>query len=209
MGRPSMAAERREQILAAVSQCVGEYGLEGTTLERVAEASGFSRGHVRHYVGNREEMLAQFQDRLTSRYASRMREVSEAAEPGERGTALVRFLFGQEWAPGADSSAINALMWAAARNEPVRDHLRASYLAMERILTRALRGDYPDAPAAECASTAYTLVCLAFAHSTLLELSFPAARQRSVDSITARLLDRLASFGPPAAPSRHVRLRSS
>jgi AcrR family transcriptional regulator len=198
MGRPSMAAERREQILAAVTQCVGEYGLEGTTLERVAEASGFSRGHIRHYVGNREEMLAQFQDRLTSRYARRMREVDEAAEPGKRGAALVRFLFGKEWAPGADSAAINALMWAAARNEPVRDHLRDSYLTLERTLARALRADYPAAPAAECATTAYTLLCLAFAHSTLLELSFPAARQRSVDSMTSRLLDRLASFALPA-----------
>jgi AcrR family transcriptional regulator len=198
MGRPSMAAERREQILAAVTQCVGEYGLEGTTLERVAETSGFSRGHIRHYVGNREEMLEQFQHRLTSRYVERMREVYEAAEPGTRGTALVRFLFGKEWAPGADSAAINALMWAAAREESVRSHLRSNYLAMERTLVRALRADYPQAPPAECASTAYTLLCLAFAHSTLLELSFPAARQRSVDSMTARLLDRLASFVPPA-----------
>lgn len=193
-----MAAERREQILAAVSQCVGEYGLEGTTLERVAEASGFSRGHIRHYVGNREEMLEQFQHRLWSTYVERIREVSEAAEPGNRGAALVGFLFGKEWGPSADNAAINALMWAAARNEPVRDHLRASYLAMERTLARALRADYPHAPSAECASTAYSLLCLAFAHSTLLELSFPAARQRSVDAITARLLDRLASFEPPA-----------
>lgn len=193
-----MAAERREQILAAVSQCVGEYGLEGTTLERVAEASGFSRGHIRHYVGNREEMLEQFQHRLTSTYVERMRQIGKAAGPGKRGVALVRFLFGKEWGPGADSSAINALMWAAARNEPVRNHLKASYLAMERILTQALHADYPNAPAAECATTAYTLLCLAFAHSTLLELSFPAARQRAVDSMTARLLDQLASFVPPA-----------
>ncbi|MGH3225487.1 MAG: TetR/AcrR family transcriptional regulator, partial [Streptosporangiaceae bacterium] len=63
-----MAATRREQILDAVTRCVAEYGLEGTTLERVAEASGFSRGHIRHYVGNREEMLAKCEDRLASHY---------------------------------------------------------------------------------------------------------------------------------------------
>ncbi|HEX9064420.1 MAG TPA: TetR/AcrR family transcriptional regulator [Streptosporangiaceae bacterium] len=191
MGRPSLAAQRREQILDAVTRCVGEFGLEGTTLERVAEASGFSRGHIRHYLGNREEMLVQFQNRLTSSYTRRMREIAEASEPGQRGAALVAFLFGKEWGPGPDSSAINALMWAAARNEPVRAHLRESYLTMERTLARALRADFPAAPSAQCAATAYTLLCLAFAHSSLQELSFPAARQRSITATTSALLDGL------------------
>jgi AcrR family transcriptional regulator len=198
MGRPSLAATRREQILDAVTRCVAEYGVEGTTLERVAEASGFSRGHIRHYVGNREEMLAKCEDRLASHYIGRMREICDTTEPGQRGAALVQFLFGEEWAPAADNIAVNALMWAAARNEAVRSHLRASYLATERMLARALRADYPHAPATECANTAYALLCLAFAHSTLLELSFPAARRRAVVAVTARLLGPLASYGPPA-----------
>ena len=198
MGRPSLAAERREQILDAVTRCVAEFGLEGTTLERVAETSGFSRGHIRHYLGNRDEMLKRFQHRLMMRHVQRMRDLCEAAEPGQRGRALVRFLFGIQWAPGPDSAAINALLWAAARDESVRSHLRETYLAMERTLARALRADYPRAPAADCASTAYALLCLAFAHSTLLELAYPAARSRTVGVITANLLERLASYQPPA-----------
>lgn len=198
MGRPSLAAERRGQILDAVTRCVGEYGIEGTTLERVAEVSGFSRGHIRHYVGNREEMLDQFRRRLTDGYVGRMREISDGAKPGQRGAALVRFLFGKEFGPAADNVAINALMWTAARDEAVRGYLRSTYLALERTVARALRADYPHAPAAECASTAYTLICLAFAHSTLQELSFPAARQRAVTAVTARLLDHLASCEPVA-----------
>jgi AcrR family transcriptional regulator len=193
MGRPSLAATRREQILDAVTRCVAEYGLEGTTLERVAEASGFSRGHIRHYVGNREEMVASFQDRLTSHYAERMHAVYEQAPPGQRSSALVQFLFGEEWAPNADNVVFNALMWAAARDEAVRTHLRSSYLGIESLTARALREDYPQAPEAECASTAYALLCLAFAHSTLLELSFPAARQEAVMAVTATLLAPLAA----------------
>jgi AcrR family transcriptional regulator len=198
MGRPSMAVERREQILDAVTRCVGEFGIEGTTLERVAEASGFSRGHIRHYMGNRETMLERFQQRLMTLYTRRMQEICDVSEPGQQGAALVRFLFGKEWAPSADNAAINALMWAAARDESVRDHLRTTYLGLERTVGRALRADYPHAPAAECASAAYALVCLAFAHSTLQELSFPAARQRSVRTVTAQLLARLAAFEPPS-----------
>ena len=194
MGRPSLAAERREQILDAVTQCIGEYGIDGTTLERVAEVSGFSRGHIRHYLGNRDDMLAHFQQRLSTRYVQRMRDICEATEPGQRGTALVRLLFGKEWGPGLDSAAINALFWAAARDENVRAGLRATYMAMERTVARELRTDYPEAPAAECASTAYALLCLAFGHSTLLELSYPAARQRTANAIAQQMLERLASY---------------
>ncbi len=194
MGRPSLAAERREQILDAVTQCIGEFGIEGTTLERVAEASGFSRGHIRHYLGNREDMLAQFQQRLSTRYVERMREICESTDQGKRGAALTQFLFGKEWGPGQDSAAINALLWAAARDETVRSGLRATYLAMERTVARGLRSDFPAVPAAECASTAYALLCLAFGHSSLLELSYPAARQRTASAVAQQLLDRLAAY---------------
>ncbi|MHB1433192.1 MAG: TetR/AcrR family transcriptional regulator [Streptosporangiaceae bacterium] len=203
MGRPSLAAQRREQIFDAVMACVSQFGVEGTTLERVSEASGLGRGHVRHYVGNREEMLEQFQVWLLARYIDRMQEVAAAAPAGKRGEALVRFLFGKEWAPSADSAAIDALMWAAARDERIRSALRSSYLAMERALTRALRADYPHARPADCSGVAYTLICLAFAHSTLMELSFPSSRQRAVDAVSAGLLASLraadASAGAPEA----------
>ncbi|HUZ51661.1 MAG TPA: TetR/AcrR family transcriptional regulator [Streptosporangiaceae bacterium] len=198
MGRPSLAAQRREQILDAITQCIGEFGIEGTTLERVAEASGFSRGHIRHYLGNRGDMLTQFQHRLSTRYVQRMQDICDSTEPGQRGAALVRFLFGKEWGPGQDSAAINALLWAAARDENVRTGLRATYMAMERTVARGLRADFPDAPAAECASTAYALLCLAFGHSSLLELSYPAARQRTAAAVAQQILDRLASYQPPA-----------
>jgi AcrR family transcriptional regulator len=196
MGRPSLAAQRREQILDAVTQCIGEFGIEATTLERVAEASGFSRGHIRHYLGNRDDLLTHFQQRLSTRYVERMREICDTTEPGRKGAALVRFLFGKEWGPGQDSAAINALLWAAGHDETVRSGLRATYLAMERTVAKGLRLDFPDVPAAECASTAYALLCLAFGHSSLLELSYPAARQRTAAAVAQQLLDRLAANQP-------------
>lgn len=199
MGRPSLAAERREQILDAVTTCIGEYGIEGTTLERVAEASGFSRGHIRHYLGNRDDMLTLCQHRLSARYVERMKDICDSAAPGARGPALVRLLFGREWSPSQDNAAINALFWAAARDQTVRAGLRATYMAMERTAARALRADYPQAPASDCANTAYALLSLAFGHSSLLELSYPAARERAARAVAQQMLDRLARFQRGAA----------
>lgn len=31
--------------------------MKGTTLDRVAEEASMARGHIRHYVGNRDEMI--------------------------------------------------------------------------------------------------------------------------------------------------------
>ena len=57
MGRPSVAAERRGQILDATMATIAEHGIHGTTLDRIADAVGMSRGHVRHFVGNRDRLL--------------------------------------------------------------------------------------------------------------------------------------------------------
>ena len=57
MARPSVALERREQIIEATMTTIAEHGISGTTLDRIADAVGMSRGHVRHFVGNRDRLL--------------------------------------------------------------------------------------------------------------------------------------------------------
>ena len=58
MGRPSLANVRREQILDALERCLARDGLVGTTLEAVAEEAGVRRPVIRHYFGNRDELVA-------------------------------------------------------------------------------------------------------------------------------------------------------
>ena len=57
MARPSVAAERREQIIDATMSMIAEHGIRGATLDRIADSVGMSRGHVRHFVGNRDRLL--------------------------------------------------------------------------------------------------------------------------------------------------------
>lgn len=57
MGRPSVAAERRRQILEAAIRCIAAKGFAGTTLDGIAEEAGMARGHVRHFAGNRDDVL--------------------------------------------------------------------------------------------------------------------------------------------------------
>ena len=57
MGRPNLTEVRTAEILDAFERCVARYGLEGSSLERVAEEAGVKRSILRHYIGNRDEMI--------------------------------------------------------------------------------------------------------------------------------------------------------
>lgn len=81
MGRRSLAAERRQQVLEAASRCLARNGLAGTTLEKIAEESGLSRSHVRHYVGNRDDLLLALVDWVQERDDRAFAAAVEEAPP--------------------------------------------------------------------------------------------------------------------------------
>ncbi len=201
MGRPSLAHGRIEQILDAVTRCVSEFGWEGATLERISAEAGLSRGHIRHYVGNRDELMDRFMARVLGRYVSAMAEIVDQARVGQKSERLVRFLLGPEFGPTEDNAAIDVLIATAARDPQLRAQLRREFMAMERMIATALQQDFPDASAQARARTAYALFCLAFAHSSMGELSFPASRTRAARKAASDLIDLLqheARPGPTA-----------
>ena len=53
MARPRVTAERREEILAAFARCVARDGVEGASLQQVADEAGLARGLLRHHLGQR------------------------------------------------------------------------------------------------------------------------------------------------------------
>ena len=67
MGRPKLDDVRRPQILDAFAACVARYGIDGSTLDRVAEEAGVTRALVRHYLGNRDEVVVALAEHVTDR----------------------------------------------------------------------------------------------------------------------------------------------
>lgn len=57
MGRPSLAVQRRQQILEAVDRCLLEHGLAGTTVARIAQAASVQPSLIAHYFGNKDGLL--------------------------------------------------------------------------------------------------------------------------------------------------------
>ena len=79
MPRPSIAAERREEILQAFEVCALRKGLEATTLADVADEAGLPRSLVRHFMGNRAEMVSGLIERMMERAIAAVEQAIAAA----------------------------------------------------------------------------------------------------------------------------------
>lgn len=66
MPRHSLIDQRRPEILEAFARCIGRLGIAGTSLEAVATEAGMRRSILRHFVGNRDDLLIE-----TARYVAK------------------------------------------------------------------------------------------------------------------------------------------
>jgi len=55
--RPQDKAVRQEEIIAAAMTLIGKYGVQGTTVSRIAQAAGIARGALYQHFPNREAVL--------------------------------------------------------------------------------------------------------------------------------------------------------
>ena len=78
MGRPSMQKEREAQVLDAFQSVVAIYGVEGATLERVAQASGLKRPLIRHHLGNRDDLVDKLAQRVVEQQIAAVDQLEAA-----------------------------------------------------------------------------------------------------------------------------------
>lgn len=145
MARPSVAAQRKEQIVDAAIRTIGAHGITGATLDRIAEEAGMSRGHVRHFVGNRDELLV---ETARSFYFGEPGATS-ILPPGATTVAeALDYLFGPEFtAPGTQNAVVFGLIEASRTNPAINDILIRAYVGAEETLREMLRAEHPDASA--------------------------------------------------------------
>jgi len=193
VGRPSKAPKRIDEVLDAFTRCVARYGLEGVTLQRVADEAGMARGHIRHYVGNRDELRELFAQRIVGRYAGRAEQLAHAGAAGRRTEALVGYFFGEEMEPSDDNAAINAILGAGRFDDALRERIRTVYTGLETLLRDALAADHPGRPPVTYDDAAYQILALAYGHWTLAEMGFPAVRAQPAHRLALTIVDAVAT----------------
>lgn len=182
--------------MSAFIELVAERGLERVTLDDVAKAAGVQRAGLRHFIGNREELIRAAVDELLDRYAIAAAEMG--AGEGSTSEELIIATLSDELTRDIPVvyAAWNALLAEAIRRPAARGTIKMAFDMQLGMIESALRRDYPSAPTARIRDTAYVVVCLVEQSNIFQQLGYPRARQLATRNAALRLVGRLATeFG--------------
>lgn len=144
MGRPAVTAQRREEILNAFEICVARYGVEGATLEKVAEQAGLARALIRHHLGNREVLIDALVDRFVEQSHKGAQEYFEQLDKEGNVSELINSMFDPQYVDPHQIRVTAALITAVADRpviaEPLRDWVDQFIIGVKAALAKEAPG---------------------------------------------------------------------
>ena len=192
MPRPSLKAERTEEILDAIERCVIRDGVNGATLEKIAEEAGMRRSLLRHNIGNRDQLIEAFLDRFFRNSDKEVERMLGYLPEQGRIPVLLDMLFDESESTGQLALVALALTAAAASDAKVRKRLRQWNKKFVRVMANELRISFPQSSQEECYEVAAGLIGIYFNTESLTPLgSMKPIREASKRS-AARLVSTLA-----------------
>lgn len=114
--------DKAERILEAAGRVLAREGYGGTTVARVADEAGVSRGLLHYYFENKEDMVARVLRRNVGRSAVMLRAIAEASDT-----------------PAAFAAGLTAELRAVAAAEPAMFTVLAEGLSASRRSERISR----------------------------------------------------------------------
>lgn len=189
MARPSVADARREQIIEATLQTIAEHGISGTTLDRIATTAGMSRGHVRHFVGNRDALLV---DAARAFYERDHDGVSILPPTVDSTNDVLDYLFSPDFVASTAENAIVLGFVELSRSTPeIAQILTEAYLGAETRLSQILATEYPNADPVSRDEAAVAVLTsalgLVFLEDFSRDPSRPLHARRAVEALLATL----------------------
>lgn len=146
MPRPNMKEQRKAEIMKAFENCVARYGVEGATLERIADEAGLARALIRHNVGNREDLLTALIKRFFDRSAAGMEQMVAALPSQNRSRTLVDWLFDPAYSDPKQVLITEALIASAANDKALAKRLRNWTDDFVGSIENVLSAEFPKAP---------------------------------------------------------------
>jgi AcrR family transcriptional regulator len=138
--RQQQREQTRRLLLDSAVDCLVEHGYVGTTVQRVQDRAGVSRGAVQHHFASKADLLVAALHHIADVRMESVREALASAEPGEDATRRMVGAIRSTMSGPAFTAALE--LWMIARTDP---ELREALLPAERSLGRALREVFDDA----------------------------------------------------------------
>ena len=128
MRREEWARIRRREMLAAYYEVLLDEGLQGASLAKIAKRVQAPPSLLIHYFGTKQQMTIELVDYLLERYHETYGALFESmADPLERLSALVDYLFSVEYHQLMDDRAFYALFYVSLTDATVRRAFAAIY----------------------------------------------------------------------------------
>jgi AcrR family transcriptional regulator len=184
MGRRSLRAERRAELVTAFARVLARHGFAGATIAAVADEAAVTQSIVHHYFADKRELLFVLVADLVERFRRRTRTFEAEAEPLDAYIAAALALC-------ATAVVVAARCWVGVFAEAIRDpalfeHVRRLLDAEIRAIARRANGALTDADsAAVLAFVVGSLVFGAFAPRKTAGFAEPAAHAFT-DALAAR-----------------------
>ena len=186
-GRPSVATERREQIVEALLRLVAERRTAAVTIADIAERAGVHRSAVRHFIGNRAALVAAAVEEICARHdRSRARRIGSAPDIG----AVVDHYFSRTyvWDHAELDDVFGILLVSASDDEAIGSSIAHDYRYSIGELLELLGRDDPPAHAA-----AYQVICLAEHNVVLQRMGFDPELGEASRVLARQIIDALRS----------------
>lgn len=146
MARPSNKEEKAEQILDAFERCIAKVGVEGATLQLVAEEASMARALLRHHVGNRDALIDAMVQRFLTRSTALNEELLAYLPQHDRIPVLLEVLFSADnLAYSNDILVAEALINAAQTRPALSEKLLPWYQEFEQVIVNELALAFPQA----------------------------------------------------------------
>jgi len=189
MPRKSLAKERREQLLDAFERCIVKYGLEGTSLEQVAEEAGMTRSIIRHYIGNRDELVNALIERIIQQYTQQLTAQYADLSPEASVRKTIEDMFANKSVISThDKIIIDVLMSAKERYPRAKSMLTQMYEVIIASFADDLKRAYPHAAPEKCRQVAYSLICLSEMNESFMWLGMQPQYNTDARAVTDDLL---------------------
>ena len=192
MGRPSLKEQRSAEILDAFGRCVARYGVEGSTLERIAEEAGVKRTILRHYVGNRNDLISALSIRIEREFHCRTEALFNMLPSTRRISRLIDALFDPANQTDSNDVAIaQALISASDLYPDTAARLSSWVQRFDELLCAELIAEYPKASQSAIQAVSFGILGIYFNADALAPLRLPGRFNTAAKAAARRLIGTL------------------
>jgi len=191
MGRKCLKTQKVSDILDAFETCIQQRGLQGTTLDDIAREAKMARRMVRHYVGNRSELIKQGVARIIAKFSLSAFTIIERENSESRLEAGLDYLFSEQFNALEANRSVAALLPVSYYDEQVKTALKAVYNQLQQYIFEEIVLAKPTVDVTQCQDVAYNVMCLAFGSGWMLNLGFDSSHNAKNKQLAQQLINAL------------------